>query len=710
MADAHEFLRNVALVLCVAAVTTVVFQRLRQPVVFGYLIAGMIVGPHIPLPLVADEATIRTLSELGVILVLFSLGLEFSLRRLLQVGPTAGLVAVVESGAMIWMGYLLAQLFGWTGLERLYAGAIIAISSTTIIARAFEEQQVQGRVKDIVFGVLIIEDLIGIFLIAILTTISSGGGLTAGALALTGARLASFLVGLVLVGLLIVPRAMRLVVRMGRAETTLVAAIGICFAAALLALAFGYSVALGAFIAGSLVAESGQEKVIEGLVRPVRDMFGAIFFISVGMLIDPALIAQHWVAVVAFTLVVVMGKVTFVTLGSFLRGYSPRTAVQAGMTLAQIGEFSFIIAAVGLTTGATRDFLYPVAVAVSAITTLTTPWLIRAASPVAAWVDRKLPRNLQTFVALYGSWIERIRSSPRTGPQRPRSQRLVRLLLLDTAAIAAVVIGAALESDRIVDLVTSRTDVAMTVARVVVGAVATLIGLPLLLGLVRTARRLSVELALTAMPNAEQGKADFAAAPRGALVVTLQSAIVLAAGVVVLAVTQPFVPAFRLAPVLVVLLAALVAAFWRSAVDLQGHAKAGAEIIAMALSRQMAPSDGDHLQREMAQVRNALPGLGDPESILIVPESAAAGHSLAALNLRGLTGATVLTIIRDGEQLPVPTGAVVVRAGDVLAIAGSHDAIDAARAIIVPVKVDKPADAGGAAGVGVSGPAGPAGV
>jgi len=684
MHDPHAFLQNLALVLAVAAVTTIVFQRLRQPVIFGYLLAGMIVGPHIPIPLVADEEMIRTLAELGVILLLFSLGLEFSLRRLLQVGPTAGLVALAQSSAMVWIGYVLGQLFGWTHLESVYAGAIIAISSTTIIAKAFEEQHVRGKVTDVVLGVLVIEDVIGIFLIAILTAVSAGEGVSAGALALTGARLATFLVGLVVVGLLVVPRTVRFVVRMGSAETTLVAAIGICFLSALLALAFGYSVALGAFIAGSLVAESGEEKTIEHLVRPVRDMFAAIFFVAVGILIDPVLIARHWGAVLAFTIAVIVGKVTFVTVSSFLTGFSPRTSVQAGMSLAQIGEFSFIIAAVGLSTGATRDFLYPIAVAVSAITTLTTPWLIRAGGPTAAYVDRKLPRSLQTFAALYGSWIERIRSTPAAGADRSRTRQLIRLLLLDAALIAALVIGTAVESSRGVVLVTARTNIPESIARVAILVAVAVVGLPLLVGLVRTARRLGVELALKAIPAAEEGQVDVAAAPRTALVVTLQIAIVIVAGVLVLAVTQPFVPALRLAPVLFILVAALAIAFWRSATDLQGHAKAGAEIIAMTLSKQMAASDGEHLRREMEQVRAVLPGLGEPESVHVPPGSPAADRTLAALNLRGITGATVLTILRDGEPLPVPSGSDVVRVGDVLAIAGSRDAIAAARELIAP--------------------------
>src|SRR5687768_11217093 len=188
MHDAHDFLQNLALVLCVAAVTTVVFQRLRQPVVFGYLLAGLIIGPHIPIPLVADEETVHTLSELGVILLMFGLGLEFSLRKLLQVGPTAGLVAIAQSSAMVWFGFLVGRAFGWTAMESVYAGAIIAISSTTIIVKAFAEQGIRGKVADIVFGVLIIEDLIAIFLLAILTAVSEGGGVSTSSLAITAGR------------------------------------------------------------------------------------------------------------------------------------------------------------------------------------------------------------------------------------------------------------------------------------------------------------------------------------------------------------------------------------------------------------------------------------------------------------------------------------------------------------------------------------------
>ncbi|HWO88257.1 MAG TPA: cation:proton antiporter, partial [Gemmatimonadales bacterium] len=468
MPDAHAFLENLALVLCTAGLTTVISQKLRLPVVFGYLVAGMLVGPHVPIPLSADEEIVRTLSELGVILLMFALGLEFSFRKLLRVGATAGLIALAETSFMMWLGFSLGRLFGWTVIESVFAGAIVAISSTTIIVKTFEERRLSGPFTELVLGILIFEDLIAILLLAALTAVAAGGELTVGGFALTAGRLASFLAALIGIGLLVLPRAVRWLVRLNRPETTLIANIGICFAAALLADAFGYSVALGAFIAGSLVSESGEEKAVEQLVNPVRDVFVAIFFVSVGMLIDPEVIWRHRVPVLAMTLAVMVGKLAGVGLSSFLSGATPPTAVRAGMSLTQIGEFSFIIAAVGLSTQAIGDFMYPVAVAVSAITTLSTPWLVRGAEPAAALVDRRLPRPVQTFVALYGSWIERLRSAPSEGGRPAAERRLLRMLALDVVLLAAVMVGGAIELERFTRLFVEWSGLSETAGRATV--------------------------------------------------------------------------------------------------------------------------------------------------------------------------------------------------------------------------------------------------
>jgi CPA2 family monovalent cation:H+ antiporter-2 len=677
MEQAHDFLKALSLVLGVAALTTVVFQRLRQPVVLGYVLAGLIVGPYVPIPLVADRATVQTLSEVGVILLMFSLGLEFSLRKLAQVGPVAGITAVFQSSVMVWLGFVAGRAFGWTVLESVFAGAIVSMSSTTIIAKAFDELGVRGRLRDLVVGVLLVEDLIAILFMAVLTAVATGAGVSPDALGATLGRLAAFLAALLVAGMLVVPRAMRYVKRLDRPETLLIASLGLCFGVAWVASASGYSVALGAFIAGSLVAESGEAHAVERVVRPVRDMFAAIFFVSVGMLIDPALVREHWVAVVAFTALVVFAKSAAVAVGAFLTGQGTRTSVQAGMSLAQIGEFSFIIAALGTSLRATGDFLYPIAVAVSGVTTLTTPWLIRASGPAAAYVDRKLPRSLQTLVALYGSWVEQLRTSPRRQSAGAQARRLARALAVDAALIAAVVIGTALALAPAARLFEERLGLPAALALGAVIAAASLAAAPFALGLVRNARRLGLVVASAALPERAGGAPDLGAAPRRALLATLQFGATVIVVLPILAVTQPFLPGTPGAVLLAVVLLVLGFAFWRSAKNLQGHVRAGAQVIVEALAKQGAPTA--HPEHDsLSQVRALLPGLGEPVAARVRAGSPAAGRTLSELGVRGATGATILAIARADGAVLVPGAQDVLQEDDVVALAGTHDAIDAA--------------------------------
>jgi CPA2 family monovalent cation:H+ antiporter-2 len=680
MHEAHEFLRSLTVVLAVAALTTVLFQRLKQPVVLGYIIAGLIVGPHVPIPVVADPAIVSTLSELGVILLMFSLGLEFHFAKLVRVGPAAGFTAVVQSSLMAWLGFLAGRLFGWTVLESIFAGAIVAISSTTIIAKVFDEQRIGGRLRELVVGILLIEDLIAIIFMAVLTAVATGAGVSAGALAGTIGRLLMFLVALLVAGILVVPRFIRLVVRMGRDETTLVASIGVCFVMAYVAQWAGYSVALGAFAAGSLVAESGHAERIEHLAKPLRDVFAAIFFVSVGMLIEPALVAEHWVAVVVFTLLVMAGKIAGVALGAFLAGSGSRTSVQAGMSLAQIGEFSFIIAGLGISLGATRGFLYPIAVTVSAITTLTTPWLIRGSPRAAAYIDRKLPRPLQTFGALYGAWLERLRAA-RSTARAPGVGRFVWLLVLDAAVLTGLIVGVTLEFANIATALANATGMTRDLARALVVVGTSVAALPLVLGIGRLSSGLGSSLASTALPKAE-GKADMDAAPRRTLAVTLQLGVALLTGIVVVIATQVFLPSYSGPLVLGMLLAGFGIAIWRSARDLEGHVRAGAQAVVSALSRYAQAGSPAPDAKALADVDRLLPGLGAPVAVRIDANSGCVGQSLAELNLRGRSGATVLAISRKGESIVVPEAGERLHAGDVLALAGSHEAIEAAKELL----------------------------
>jgi CPA2 family monovalent cation:H+ antiporter-2 len=691
MHDAHQFLQTLALVLCVAAVTTVVFQRLRQPVVLGYLLAGMVVGPNLFDPLTANEEIVKTLAEVGVILLMFSLGIEFSLTKLIRVGPTALFVAVMQCSLLLWLGYSVGIGFGWNWLPALYAGAAISISSTTIIVKAFEEQRIKGDFTHIVFGILIVEDLLAILLITILTTLSSGEQLTGVQLARTAGRLAAFLALVLIVGMFTVPRLIRAVVRLDRAETIVVSSVGLAFGLALLALEFGYSVALGAFLAGALVAESGAEKKVEHLVQPVRDIFAAVFFVSVGMIIEPHVLREHWMEVLTFFAVVVVGNIVANSVGSFLMGQSIQSSVKVGMSLAQIGEFSFIIAGLGLKMNrdpedSTYALLYSIAVAVSGLTTLLTPWLIRAAQPTAAWVDRKLPRSLQTFASLYGSWMEQVRKRPADN-EVGRFRRAIRWIIVDAVIVVLIVIGASVEMDRVEDFARSRFDLPGRMTRLLIVAGAAAISAPFWIGLVRMARYLGFELAATVFPEAaitEGGRKqlDLAAAPRRLLVVTLQLAIVLVIGVPLIAITQPFVPPFRGAAVLVLVLLFLAFAFWRGAMNFQGHTRAAAEALAEALSRQTRVGRESKETHALEDASRVLAGMGSPVPVVVQPDTAAVGKTLAELRLRGLTGATVLAIRRDDESVLVPSGHDRLQAGDVLALAGTDDAVAAAKELL----------------------------
>jgi len=674
--DAHEFLKALTMVLCVAAVTTVIFQKLRQPVVLGYILAGLVVGPHLPIPLVADINIVQTLSELGVILLMFSLGLEFTLRKLFSVGPTAGLTAIVQCSVMIWLGFVVGQAFGWTTIESIFVGAIIAISSTTIIARAFDEQGIRGKLRELVVGILIVEDLIAILLMAILTAVAASGNVSARTLFESTVRLSAFLVALIAVGLLVIPRTIRAIHRLKRSETLLVASIGICFGIALLAHWLGYSVALGAFLAGVLVAESGHGKTIEHLIEPVRDMFAAVFFVSVGMLIDPLIIAAHWKAIVVLTLVVIVGKLVSVFIGAFLTGNGTRTSVQTGMSLAQIGEFSFIIAALGISLKATGDFLYPIAVAVSAMTTMTTPWLIRASGPTANFVDRKLPRPLQTFAALYGSWIENARHQPVQSAGGLR--RRIGLLFLDSLILSGIVITAAVFGED-VSLQLQRALGFAFLSQIPVAVGAIVLAAPFCYGIFRIVQSLGASLAERVFPTV-QDTLDLAAAPRRVFRVTLQLAALFLVGLPILALTQPFLKSAYGALLFIVIMIILGIVFWRSATNFAGHVRAGSEMIIEVLAKQSHRLDEE--EDSLSQIKQLLPGLGDPVSIVLSRKDSSVGSTLAQINLRGITGANVIAITRAGKGLSGAIGHENLRAGDVLALVGTHDALKAATTML----------------------------
>jgi monovalent cation:H+ antiporter-2, CPA2 family len=664
----HTFLEDLAMVLCVAAVTTIIFQKIHQPVVVGYLIAGLIVGPYIP-PLLADPERVHTLSEFGVILLMFALGLEFSVRKLIRLGPTSGFITALQVGFMIWIGYLCGRALGWTPLESIFTGAILSISSTTIVAKAYQETPVSNRLRELVFGVLLAEDLTAVVELAILTTLASGASVSASLMTVTVARLVLFLVAFVGIGFIVVPPVVRFVVRMGRPETTLVAVVGICFAFAILAEHAGYSVALGAFLAGSLVAESGEAAQIEHLVVPLRDIFGAVFFVSVGMMIDPAVIREHWQALLLLTAAVVGGKIVGVTFAALLSGVGTQTSIEAGMSLSQIGEFSFIIAGAGLQTGATRGFLYTLAVAVSAVTTFLTPYMIRGSIPVAEFVSARMPRPLKVLEALYDSWLERIRNAGQ--PARDSVS-----IAWPTAAIvsSAVLIGAILilnERDPfdVTTTVASLEHLPYFSAGLYVDAFALLLCVAPAAAMYFAARRLATALAARAFAELPPSGAP----AMSALIEVLQITILLVGAVPLLAIVQPFMAPVEGIGIIVVTLVLMIVVVTRSARQMQGQLRNATLLISTALRGVAADAGGKSYE---------VPGIGMITPVPLRADSEGVGKRLSELDLHSNTGAVVVAIGRADSEVVVPTGDEILREGDILELAGSSHAIATARQLL----------------------------
>ncbi|MGA9739445.1 cation:proton antiporter, partial [Candidatus Binatus sp.] len=665
----HTFLEDLAMVLCVAAITTIIFQKIRQPVVVGYLIAGLIVGPNLPIPLLADSDRIRTLSELGVILLMFALGLEFSVRKLIRLGPTSGFITALQVSFMIWLGYVCGRALGWTPLESIFTGALLSISSTTIVAKAYEETPVSERVRELVFGVLLAEDLTAVVELAILTTLASGASVSASLMTVTIARLILFLVAFVGIGFMVVPPFVRLVVRMGRPETTLVAVVGICFAFAVLAEHAGYSVALGAFLAGSLVAESGQAAQIEHLVAPLRDIFGAVFFVSVGMMIDPALVEQHWPALIVLTAAVIGGKIFGVTFASVLSGVGAKTSIEAGMSLAQIGEFSFIIAGAGLKTGATRDFLYTLAVALSAITTFLTPYMIRSSIPVAEFVSERLPPPLKVLEALYDSWFERIRNAGQPARDANSIGRPIAAIVSSAVLIGAILIVNELDPLDVTSMVASLEHLSYFTAGLYVDLFALLLCAAPAAAMYFASRRLATALASRAFAELP---------PRGAsavkaLIELLQITILLVAAVPLLAIVQPFMEPVEGIGIIVITIALMIVVVTRSARQMQGQIRNAARLIATALRGTRAGAEGESYE---------VPGIGMITPVSLRAYSDSVGRSLAELDLHTNSGAVVVAIGRGDAEVVVPTGEEILRSGDILELVGSSAAVAAARRLL----------------------------
>lgn len=559
---AISFIQDLAVIMLVAGVVTILFHRLRQPVVLGYIVAGFIIGPHTPpFGLIHDEDTIKTLAELGVIFLMFCLGLEFSLRKLFKVGATAFIAAFLEIVLMIWIGYEIGRWFDWSTMDSLFLGAILAISSTTIIVKALNDLKMKNeRFAQLIFGVLIVEDILGIGIIALLSGIAVSGTVSSGEVFSTVGKLSLFMVIALVVGILVVPRLLAYVARFESNEMLLVTVLGLCFGFCLLVVKLEYSMVLGAFLIGAIMAESRQLLKIERLIEPIRDMFSAIFFVAIGLMIDPAILLDYAWPIAVITVAVVLGKMVSCGLGAFIAGNDGKTSLRVGMGLSQIGEFSFIIAALGMTLQVTSDFLYPVAVAVSVLTTLSTPYLIRAADPLSHRLGAIVPQRVARVLGMYGEWLRSI---------QPRGQgamlaAMIRKILLQVGVNLALVIGIFLAGAYFAERIGSYLTVWIAEPggqKAMIWGAALLLSLPFLIAAYRRLKALSMLLAEMGVKPEMAGRHTQRVRRIIAEVIPLLSLLVIF--VLLSALSASILPTMELLLLIAVVAAGVVALLWR---------------------------------------------------------------------------------------------------------------------------------------------------
>ena len=429
MSELAPLISDLALILICAGVMTLVFKRLKQPLVLGYIVAGFLASPHFTLtPSVIDTASIHTWSEIGVIFLLFALGLEFSFKKLMKVGGTAVIAACAIIFSMIMIGMTVGWTFGWKSMDCLYLGGMLAMSSTTIIYKAFDDLGLrQQRFAGLVLSILIIEDILAIVLMVLLSTVAVSQNFEGGEMVFSIGKLVFFLILWFVVGIYLIPIFLKRSKKWVSSETMLILSLAMCFGMVVLAAKVGFSPAFGAFIMGSILAETVEAETIEKLVAPVKDLFGAIFFVSVGMMVDPAMIVEYIGPIITITLAILLGQTIFGTCGVILSGQPLKVAMQCGFSLTQIGEFAFIIASLGVSLNVTSSFLYPIVVAVSVITTFLTPYMIRLAVPAYNLVEKKMPEKWKLMLERYTA-----------GSQTVNSENYWKKLLMDISKIVAI--------------------------------------------------------------------------------------------------------------------------------------------------------------------------------------------------------------------------------------------------------------------------------
>ncbi len=669
--DAQSFILDLAVILtCVGAVSAIC-ARFKLPKVIAYILVGVFLGPHtFAGPFVVNEPSIDVLGQIGVIFLMFTLGLEFSMRKLKRLGRVTVPTAMLDMAVMIGLGYWIGtRLLGWGAVQSLFLGAAISDSATTLLTRMIDEMGWgTRRFTRYIFGVTIVEDILCIAVIALLTGLALSGKMQVWSVVVSMGGLLVFLTGVIGFGLLTVPRVMKWIGRLKDDESLLLTMLGFCFFVSFIAAHLNYSLALGAFLVGVMGAESEPLKRIYSQSVPLRTMFSAIFFVTIGLMIDPAALAANAPLIVGLTVVVVVGKSINCTVGALLTGQDLKSAIQMGMGLAAIGEFAYLVALIGVSMKVVDGALYPVAVGVSVLSTLLSPFVLRASDPVSDWVERRLPTRWRDCLDTYQHWVDRLRHA--AAPRRVVRSLRIHLLMLafHLVLVAVIYLGAGMLAKLDFSNVSPLVE---THKKTLLWCAATLLMIPYAILVFFRARQLGESVADALIPGAVAATAwaqSFRRITR--LLGSLGGTFVLFVEVAIL--SGSIMPEQKTARVLMAAVFVLIAGFgWRR------FRRVGADSLStlrQVLERETETDPGESAA-ELLDIHM--------DRVRIAGDALRRGQSLREIDLRAKTGASVVGIDRDGHTLVNPRADETLQAGDRVLLLGDDEQLAEAKHLLL---------------------------
>ncbi|MBA4388273.1 MAG: cation/H(+) antiporter [Verrucomicrobia bacterium] len=663
-----SFLQDLAVVMVAAGIAALVCQWLRQPRVLGFIIAGLIIGPHAHFTFISDNESIMTLGDIGLVFLMFSLGLEFNLRRLMSVGSTTFITALVDVGFMFWLGFVIGRFMGWNTMESVFLGAIICDSSTTVITRILQELgQSRERFAGIVIGATIVEDLIAIVLITLLTGMAISGQVQPDEVMFRVGKLVTFLVAVLLSGVVIFRRVIDYVAKWKSDELLLITVLALCFSVSLVAAKMQFSLALGAFVVGAVIAESRAAERISAFIEPVRNTFGPMFFVAMGMLIDPQVVVHYILPILLLIAAIMIGKVVAGSVGAFLSGNDRETSFRVGCGLAQICEFAIIFAALGRTLKVTSDHVYSIAVSAAVGTIFLNPHLMRYSGRLMHAIDAVVPNSFTGNLSVYTKWYRNAFRGPGNPTIRAIVRRTVVTMIVNICLITAIFVTATVLSKTLPALV--------SIPEVLGGPPAlywlagALLCIPLYVANIR-------KLGAMSMLAAEMKFPIDSTRPHAAIARALTEKVVFFAGIAALGIFTLMLSSALLPPslsliILLFVIAIITAVFWKFQIRLYGKVR-------LLLRDAFADQSQGTSDRP-------IPNHSGGTHLISVPveeSSRAASRTISQLDIQASTGASIIGIERDGQTIVNPAGDEIVRPGDKILVLGHKDEAERASELL----------------------------